>query len=382
MSDSNESYDERSALVVDNGTLHVRAGSAAEDTPRTIIPCMISTPVNTYETNDTSKPILCHKYVMDHGIINSMNDMEIVWYHLFYNELKIDPSEQPVLLTSIALNPKSNKELMLQIMFETFQVPATYISNQCVLGLYSSGRTTGIVLSIGDGVTQIVPIWEGYAIHHAIRRRNFAGKEITNCLTNLLNMKTYSFYTSIEREIVRDLKEKYCYVALDYDTEVYMKQNNNYNDIEKEYKLPDGKIINVNEERFKCSELLFKPEMYNINSIGIHKLLYESITECDIDTRRDMYGNIVICGGTTFLNGFSKRLDYEMRNIANVGLKHMKIRIIAAQERKDSVWIGGSILASLSTFQQCWITNDMYDEYGVNILYKSGDIHYSAADKL
>ncbi|OMO91843.1 Actin-related protein [Corchorus olitorius] len=371
---------ENRPIVCDNGSGSVKAGFGGDDAPSVLFPSIIGRPRNRHamigigqkgiyigDEAQARRGMLRLSYPIDHGVVRDWEAMEGLWEHTFDKELRVTIEEHPVLLTEAPLNPRINREKMVEIMFEAFDVPATFIAIQAVSSLYATGRTTGIVMDSGEGVTHVVPIYEGYALPYAIHRLNLAGKDLTDYLSKSLAQEGYLFTTSAEKEIVRDIKERLAYVAMDFNKELLATTSRERrSEIERQYELPDGQVITIGGSRFKCSEILFDPSRVGMESGGIHEILVRSLRRSDVDVRREMFGNIVVSGGTSLMPGLVDRLAKEVTSLAPPG---MRVRVVAPPERKYSVWIGGSILASLSTFQQMWITQEDYMESGSSVVH-------------
>ncbi|KAE8537754.1 actin-2 [Cryptococcus deuterogattii 99/473] len=354
-------------VVIDNGSGNIKAGFAGEEQPSCYIPSFVGRPkhprvmAGAIQDNlfigrraQEFRGLLKIKYPMEHGVVMDWDDMERIWGWVYGEGLKALSEEHPVLLTEAPLNPRQNRDIAAQIFFETFNVPAFFTSVQAVLSLYSSGRTTGIVLDSGDGVTHAVPVFEGFSMPHAVRRIDLAGRDITDHLQLLLRKAGHNLHTSAEKEVVRTIKEKTCYLALNP-----AKEEKDQSGAWEEFRLPDGKVIQLGTERFLAPEILFNPELVGQEYPGVHQVIVDSINRTDLDLRKSLFSNIVLSGGSTLCTGFGDRLLNEVKKLA---LKDVKLKIYAPPERKYSTWIGGSILAGLSTFKKMWVSADEYKE--------------------
>jgi len=352
-------------VVIDNGSGVIKAGFAGAEVPKCVFPSIVGHPKHVRimagavegdtfigKRAEELRGLLRVNYPMSHGTITDWDDMELIWRHLYSDELKVLPEEHPVLLTEAPFSPSSMREQAAQIFFETFNVPSFLTSIQAVLSLYASGRTTGIVLDCGDGVTHAVPIYEGFSMPNAVRRVDIAGRDVTEHMQSLLRKSGYNFHTTAEKEIVRLIKEKTCYISLYPNKE--MKETAGRS---AEYILPDGKPIKLGSERFCAPEILFSPEIIGLEYPGLPQVIMDSIAKTDLDLRASLYKNIVLSGGSTMFKGFGDRMLQELRRS---GPKDLKIVITAPPERKFSTWIGGSILASLSTFKKMMISLEEY----------------------
>ncbi len=301
-------------VVIDSGSGFQKAGFAGDDVPKIFYQTMVGRPKHTRVMAGGAvegdifigpqaqelRGLLKMHYPMEHGIVTDWEDMQRIWERL-YAELQVNAEDHPVLLTEAPLNPRKNKQLAAQMMFETFNVPAFYTSIQAVLSLYSTGRTNGLVLDSGDGVTHAVPIYEGFSVPSAMRRSDVAGRDVTNHLQLLLRKAGTVFTTSAEKDIVRQIKEKVCYVAAEPRKEEREWTSSANRSVD--YRLPDGKVIKLGQERFRAPEILFDPSEIGSEESGIHGLVVESIGRTDLDMRGKLYANVVLSGGSTLTRG-------------------------------------------------------------------------------
>ena len=387
-----EEYDQLPHIIIDNGTGYCKAGLSNEEGPRSVFPSCVGYPkyqeilynrdYKDFFIGDDAlnkKAVLKLKYPMEHGVVNNWDDMEKIWGHIFTNELRVAPEEHNVMLTEAPLNPKENREKMAQIMFETFNVPGFYISIQAVLSLYSAGKYTGLVLDSGDGVTHAVPIFDGYCLPHSILRLDIAGRDLTEYMVSLLAECGRRFYTTAEKEIVKDIKEKCIYIPLEFEGESVEPYY---------YELPDGNQVIVEDQRIRCPEALFNPRMLGKEDLGIHNLCDLAIQKCDIDLRKELYYNILLSGGNAMIKGLSERLTKELKKIRGVLLSDIRVlpkndednennednenkeSYIKKYDIKFAVWDGGKVASNLSDFESKWITKTEYEESGATILHR------------
>jgi len=356
------------SVVLDPGTDTMKAGFCGDDAPRAVFPSLVAEDGGDSfvgEEAQAKRDILALKNPIEQGVITDWDTMEKLLHHTFYNGLRCPPEEAAIVFTEPALNPKANREKILEVMFETYRCPAVYPAAQAVFGMYAAGRTTGVVLDSGAGQTVAVPVADGSVVPDGVIGLDLAGNDLTDYLMKILTERDYSFSTDAERQIVGEVKEKLCYTALDFEQEMQTAANNTT--LEKSYELPDGKVITLGNERFRCTEALFQPSMVGKEGPGINSAVFDAVMKCDIGLHHGMFSNIVLTGGSTLSPGLAERLE---KTVAALAPPSMVVKVIAPPERKFSNWIGGSIVGSLDSFKDIWISQQEYEAEGASIVHR------------
>jgi actin-related protein 2 len=379
-------------VICDNGTGFVKCGFAGANFPTSIFPSMVGRPIFRAEENvgglevkdimvgdEAAKlrMMLQITYPLENGIVRNWEEAEYLWDYTFSEKLHINSSECKILLTEPPMNPKKNRERLAQVMFEKYGFQAVYVAIQAVLVLYAQGLLTGVIVDSGDGVTHVVPVYQGFSLPHLTRRLDVAGRSVTKYLIKLMLLRGYAFNRTADFETVRQIKEKLCYVA--YDTQFEQKLAHETTVLSKTYELPDGRVIRVSKERFEAPECLFQPHLIDIDGGGMGDILFDSINKADMDTRQEFYNHIVLSGGTSMYPGLPSRLEKEVRSLylkkvaGNdfARMQKFKVRIEDPPTRRNMVFLGGAVLGDIMKDRDSfWVSKKEWEEQGARALDK------------
>lgn len=396
------------AVVIDNGTGYTKMGYAGNNEPSFIVPSSIATcktaagmaakgieDLDFYIGNEATNAAKSYELSnpVRHGQIDNWTHMEMYWEQAIFKYLRAEPEDHYFLLTEPPLNAPENREYLAEIFFETFNVPGLYIAVQAVLALAASwtkkavnDRTlTGTVIDSGDGVTHVIPVAEGYVIGSCIKHIPIAGHDITGFVLQLLRERDERIPPSEVQEQAKRIKERYCYVCPDiakefakYDAEP-AKWFQKHTALDPISKKPYS--VDVGYERFLAPEIFFNPEILSSDFLTpLPVLVDETIQASPIDTRRGLYKNIVLSGGSTMFKDFGRRLQRDVKRFVDARHKltieqsqgrvkpqPIDVNVISHSMQRYAVWFGGSMLASLPEFFTACHTKAQYDELGPSI---------------
>ena len=362
-----------STVVIDAGSGLIKAGFGGEDGPRSIFNSIVGTPKKMelmvgMELQDryvgdnaiARYEIMNFSYPIQRGEVTDWDKYENLMHYLLYSEMRVVPEEISILITEGPRTSRKNREKLTEILFETFNVKRLHIANSSMVGLYSYGKTSGLIVDSGYNVTSTVPVYEGYPLAHASLKINIGGEDLSKNLLNMIQSKLDETYVDMKgRFLADDIKEKLGFILLNQDDADDVKDST--------YELPDRKKIEIGSELYKANEILFNPDEDEQKEKGVMSLknmVVDSINKCDNEIKNDIKENICLTGGTTLLKNFPEKLKNELSDSS----EGTNFNLSAEQERLFSTWIGGSIVSSLDNFQFMWVNKKEYNDNGKNLL--------------
>eukprot|EP00455_Lapot_gusevi_P053977 TRINITY_DN8537_c0_g3_i1.p1 TRINITY_DN8537_c0_g3~~TRINITY_DN8537_c0_g3_i1.p1 ORF type:complete len:374 (+),score=61.23 TRINITY_DN8537_c0_g3_i1:58-1179(+) len=363
--------EDQPVIVIDAGSRMCRAGFAGDEAPRSVFPSCVGRHWSGAESNQretfvgdiaiSKRGILKLTHPIERGVVTNWEDMEHICSHMFENELCVSSGDHCILLTESPLQTSIHRERCLQLFFESFHSPGVYLAPQPSLVLRALDRTTGVVFDSGHTVSHAVAVEDGLLVAASVLHSDLGGADVTDYLMKRLSESGYALSGNGEREFFRDMKEKFGYVAVDWQHEMDTVS-------EKLYELPDGHAIAVTTHRFECFEPMFQPQLRALRCTPIHQLIHDSIMRCDATLQPSLFSNIVLAGGNTRFPHLAARLTHELNRMAPTG---MEVHVTdTSPDSEYLAWIGGSMLACMSTFQQMCISKQEYEEVGPSVVHQ------------
>ena len=365
------------SIIIDMGQYSTKIGYGSENEPRKIFPTICGYPKYkaidaTLQTGEKKQLFIGLEiiealglYKLRHPIANGgdivdWSEFEAIVDYIFYL-LRVDPSMCKIMFTTNPFLSLDSKKKLFELFLEKHVCGAYYPVRGALLTMYSGGFNTGLIIDMGASNIRITPIFESYILQHAVRNLELGGSVLDNLLEKKIQEAGVPISSSVQKNLVRVLKERACFVSLNFDQDFQNREK-----FKKKYTLPDYKKISLDAERFIIPELMFDPTINNMETEPLHKAIVNVVELCDMDIRRALLQNIFITGGSSLFPNFEKRLKQELeKELIQRGKMYQNVKIFAPKGRALSNWVGGSILSQIPEFQSSWITRKRYFSEGL-----------------
>ncbi|XP_050995800.1 actin-like protein 9 [Acomys russatus] len=362
-------------VVIDMGTGTCKVGFAGQSYPTYTVATILGCQPKKQTTKGRSeletfigeaarsRPELRLVKPIRNGIVVDWEAAELIWQHILEHGLRVSTQDHPLLFSDPPFSPATNREKLVEVAFESLHSPAIYVASQPVLSTYAHGCVNALVVDTGHGVSYTVPVVQGYNLPHAIQRLDLAGNHLTAFLAEML-LGSGFLLRQDDLDMVEYIKHCHCYLASDFEKE----QARLDEECKQTLKLPDGRTVTLGKELFQCPELLFHPpEIPGLSPIGLPAMAEQSLLKVPPELRTHVAQNVLLCGGSSLFTGLEGRFRAELlRSLP----PEDHVVVMAQPNRNFSVWIGGSILASLQAFQSCWVLREHYEESGPQVVYQ------------
>ncbi|GLI62870.1 ortholog of actin-related protein 4 [Volvox africanus] len=414
--------DEVNALVLDLGTHSCKAGYAGDDTPKAVFPSVVGihsdAGSNGMEVDGTSARRLSVGFqalsakqlgmevMSPFGPDDLYGDWDLVeaaYNHALRDRLGVRPEEFALMLAEPTHNSRASRERLIELVFETFQAPAMFVAKSAMLSAFATARQTALVVDTGYRATTAAAVQDGYVLQKTVTRTPLAGQLLNHAAQAVADAKytplrprfsfkrqevksgefqvasldvagvTNSFRLYHTEQVASDMKEGVCRAS---ETRFFDAEGVNPVPTVV-YELPDGQELYLGPERFRMAELFFQPAAFIGHFPGlalppdvrsVPEAVVDAVNKCDVDLRKDMYSGAVLTGGTSLIPGLKERLEKELSELSPPAAKVKMVAATNNLERRFSTWIGGSILSSLGSFQQLWMSKKEYAEHGTPLV--------------
>lgn len=360
-------------LIMDYGSGSIQSGTSDNDAPQyTSKTCIGDDEYIDEKLEEKANSVSKLTWPMARGVVQDWPSMEKIWELILGSDmLNISHPNMDVagiFLTEPCLNSTKNREKVAEYWFDKQNISRLYVGLQAVCALFGEGRSTGVVINSGDGVTEAVPVYENYGMRHAYRRIPWAGRNITQWFRTQLENAGTSLGSGPDELILWDMKEKLCYCAGfgKYEEEAAAKKS-----LATDYTLPDNTTITVHDEVVSVAETLFNPRIAGQSYPGIQELTLEALNNCPLDCREDLYKNMICIGGNSSFTMFPERISAEMRNAVGEVAEDAKVKVFCPPDRVIKPWVGAQIMTCLDHFisgsennQTMWASKQHFNEAG------------------
>lgn len=395
--------------VLDNGSGSLKVGMAGDNLPRAVFPNIVGRPLlrsgggsrsgavigadsssnnisgGKKEVEKELKEVMIGDEIvgvrhlldltlpMSHGTVTKPDDMVLLWNHALRTKLGLNPAETRLSISETPGLGEAPRAKIFEILFEKFNLPAIQTAPAGVLALYSAGTQTGLAVDCGESTIHCTPVFEGMGMRKASRRIELGGRNVTEYLLRLLQRRGYDFNRSADFETVKGIKEMFCYAAAEPLKERKLAAETTV--LQRSMTLPDNNVCTIGSERFEATECLFNPHLIDVDNLGLSEQIWGSINTADMDTRRGLFENILLSGGSTMFPGLPTRIESDLKELFvaksaqgdRSRLSRFSFKIKDAPLRKYAVFIGGAAYADMTAGDPAfWMTRKDWQEGGAN----------------
>lgn len=362
------------SVVIDFGCAYTKCGLSDIEQTAKVIPTVWSNHQESSYYGDeavTYRKIHPLKEICNREVIDNWEAAEGFFEHLWQKEIKAETSTYSLYLGARYLEKKGYREKLLEYFLEGMRVPGFYASNTGLLNLYGSGKQSGAVLDSGAYNSTVTVSHDGLLNEYQEVNLPLGGRDIDNQIRTLTNPNIE------DREFIQNIKSNKCRfeekpkkdplapvlapvapVAEVEETMVEASPN---------YTLPDGSVVQIKPELVTIPEILLYPNRIGVRRPGLHDLLYESMLRTDYEHRGELLANLVTCGGNFLIPGFKSKVQELLSAMIP---NNLKAKFDDVDNPQLLAWTGGTIVASLNSFQTNWITRAMLQEQGPSVILR------------